>query len=36
MLASLDASCLMQLGSRLARTGSRIRTLHLAQLLAAR
>lgn len=34
-LASLDASCLMQIGGRLARTGSKVRTLHLAEILAA-
>jgi L-lactate dehydrogenase complex protein LldE len=34
-VASLDASCLMQLGGRLARTGSRVRALHLAEILAA-
>jgi L-lactate dehydrogenase complex protein LldE len=34
-LASLDASCLMQIAGRLARTGSSVRTLHLAEILAA-
>jgi len=33
-LVSSDASCLMQLQSRLSRTGSSLRTLHLAQVLA--
>lgn len=35
VLASLDASCLMQLGGRLARGGSAVRTLHLAEILAS-
>ncbi len=35
-IASLDASCLMQIAGRLARSGSRVRTLHLSELLAAR
>jgi len=29
-----DASCLMQIGGRLARTGSKVRVMHLAELLA--
>jgi len=33
-VSSLDASCLMQIAGRLARTGSRVRTLHLAEVLA--
>jgi L-lactate dehydrogenase complex protein LldE len=35
VVSSLDASCLMQIAGRLARTGSRVRTLHLAEILAA-
>jgi L-lactate dehydrogenase complex protein LldE len=35
-VASSDASCLMQIGGRLARAGSRVRVLHLAELLASR
>lgn len=35
VLASLDASCLMQIAGRLARMNSPIRTLHLAEILAA-
>jgi L-lactate dehydrogenase complex protein LldE len=34
VLASLDASCLMQIQGRLARTGSKVRTRHLAEILA--
>jgi L-lactate dehydrogenase complex protein LldE len=34
-VASLDASCLLQIAGRLARTGSRVRTLHLAEILAS-
>lgn len=30
-----DASCLMQIGGRLSRTGSKVRVMHLAELLAA-
>ena len=30
-----DASCLMQIGGRLSRTGSQVRVMHLAELLAA-
>lgn len=36
VVASADASCLMQLGGRLSRRGSPVRALHLAELLAAR
>lgn len=32
---ALDASCLLQIGGRLARRGSPVRTLHLAEILAA-
>lgn len=35
-VASADASCLMQIGGRLARKNSKVRTMHLAELLAAR
>lgn len=35
-IVSGDVSCLMQLGGRLARRGSKVRTLHLAEVLAAR
>jgi L-lactate dehydrogenase complex protein LldE len=35
VLTSLDASCLMQIAGRLARTGARVRTLHLAEILAS-
>lgn len=35
-IVSSDASCLMQIGGRLARIGSPVRTMHLAELLAAR
>jgi L-lactate dehydrogenase complex protein LldE len=35
-VVSADASCLMQIGGRLARTGSGVQVLHLAELLAAR
>jgi L-lactate dehydrogenase complex protein LldE len=34
-VVSGDASCLMQIGGRLSRKGSRIRVMHLAELLAA-
>jgi L-lactate dehydrogenase complex protein LldE len=34
-VTALDASCLLQIGTRLARRGSRIRTLHLAEILAS-
>ena len=34
-VTALDASCLMQIGTRLARRGSRIRALHLAEILAS-
>jgi L-lactate dehydrogenase complex protein LldE len=34
-VVSLDASCLMQIGGRLSRTGSSVQALHLAELLAA-
>jgi len=34
-LVSGDASCLMQIGGRLSRTGSKVRAMHLAELLAA-
>ena len=33
-VVSGDASCLMQIGGRLARIGSRVRVMHLAELLA--
>ena len=33
---ALDGSCLLQIGGRLARRGSVVRTLHLAEILAAR
>ena len=33
---SADASCLMQIGGRLSRTGSKVRVMHLAELLAAK
>jgi len=32
---ALDASCLLQLGGGLGRRGSRVRTMHLAEILAA-
>lgn len=35
-VVSGDVSCLMQIGGRLERRGSRVRTLHLAEVLAAR
>lgn len=35
-VVSSDVSCLMQIGGRLARQGSPLRTMHLAELLAAR
>src|SRR6185369_13918821 len=35
VVVSGDASCLMQIGGRLSRKGSRIRVMHLAELLAA-
>ena len=31
---AVDASCLLQIGGRLSREGSRVRTLHLAEILA--
>ena len=34
-VVSGDASCLMQIGGRLTRSGSRVRAMHLAELLAA-
>ena len=34
-VTALDSSCLMQIGTRLARRGSRIRALHLAEILAS-
>ncbi len=34
-VVSGDASCLMQIGGRLSRTGSKVRVMHLAELLAA-
>lgn len=34
-VVSGDASCLMQIGGRLSRKGSKVRTMHLAELLAA-
>ena len=33
---AVDGSCLLQIGGRLRRRGSRVRTLHLAEILAAR
>jgi len=35
-VVSSDASCLMQIGGRLSRNGSTVRTMHLAELLASR
>ena len=35
-VVSADASCLMQIGGRLRRNGSTVRTLHLAELLGGR
>ncbi len=35
-VVSADASCLMQIGGRLARNGSAVRAMHLAELLASR
>ena len=35
VVVSGDASCLMQLGGRLSRLGSRVRTMHLAEVLAS-
>jgi L-lactate dehydrogenase complex protein LldE len=35
VLSAVDGSCLMQLGGRLRRRGSRVRVLHLAEILAA-
>ena len=35
-VVSGDASCLMQIGGRLSRKGSKVRVMHLAELLAAR
>jgi L-lactate dehydrogenase complex protein LldE len=35
MCTALDGSCLLQIGGRLARQGSAVRTLHLAEILAA-
>ena len=34
-VVAADASCLMQIGGRLSRTGSKVRVMHLAELLAA-
>ena len=34
-VVSGDASCLMQIGGRLSRKGSKVRVMHLAELLAA-
>src|SRR5690606_26258644 len=34
-VVSADASCLMQIGGRLSRRGSRVRALHLAEILAS-
>ena len=34
-VVSADASCLMQIGGRLSRRGSRVRALHLAEVLAS-
>ena len=34
-VVSGDASCLMQIGGRLSRNGSKVRAMHLAELLAA-
>ncbi|HEB52973.1 MAG TPA: (Fe-S)-binding protein [bacterium] len=36
VVASLDASCLMQIDGRMRRRGIRVRTMHLAEILAAR
>ena len=35
-VVSVDASCLMQIGGRLARKGSQVRAMHIAELLASR
>jgi len=35
-VVSADASCLMQIGGRLSRNGSKVRSMHLAELLASR
>lgn len=35
-VVSADASCLMQIGGRLSRNGSKVRVMHLAELLAAK
>lgn len=35
VVVSADASCLMQIGGRLSRRGSRVRTMHLAEVLAS-
>jgi len=34
-LVSGDASCLMQIGGRLSRLGSKVKTMHLAEILAS-
>ena len=36
VLSAVDSSCLMQIRGRLQRTGSDVRVLHLAEILAAR
>lgn len=36
VVVSADASCLMQIGGRLSRRGSRVRAMHLAEVLASR
>jgi L-lactate dehydrogenase complex protein LldE len=36
VLAAVDGSCLMQIKGRLERRGSRVRTMHLAEILASR
>jgi L-lactate dehydrogenase complex protein LldE len=35
-VVSLDSSCLMQIQGALARAGSKVRTMHLAEVLASR
>jgi L-lactate dehydrogenase complex protein LldE len=36
VLSAIDSSCLMQIRGRLQRRGSRVRALHLAEILASR
>jgi L-lactate dehydrogenase complex protein LldE len=35
VVVSCDASCLMQIGGRLSRLGSKVRTMHIAEILAS-